>query len=118
MAVIELSDGYSGFYMADSLYRMCPDLTSSYDFFFPYAGGTALGMYRYMRDYSVPCMIVGMDMDQSDLAPDNMCCSMIKRIDRAIVLWMDSYIRGEEIPLRTIHGMASIHCIRPGMGKS
>lgn len=105
--VIELSDGYSGFYMADSLYRMCPDLTARYDFFFPYAGGTALGMYRYMRDYSGPWMVVGMDMDQSDLAPDNMCCSMIKRIDRAVVLWMDSYIRGEEIPLRTIHGMES-----------
>lgn len=105
VTVIELSDGYSGFYMADSLYRMCPDLTARYDFFFPYAGGTALGMYRYMRDYSGPWMVVG--MDQSDLAPDNMCCSMIKRIDRAIVLWMDSYIRGEEIPLRTIHGMES-----------
>lgn len=104
VTVIELSDGYSGFYMADSLYRMCPDLTARYDFFFPYAGGTALGMYRYMRDYSGPWMVVGMDMDQSDLAPDNMCCSMIKRIDRAIVLWMDSYIRDEEIPLRTIHG--------------
>ena len=107
VTVIELSDGYSGFYMADSLYRMCPDLTARYDFFFPYAGGTALGMYRYMRDYSGPWMVVGMDMDQSDLAPDNMCCSMIKRIDRAVVLWMDSYIRGEEIPLRTIHGMES-----------
>ena len=107
VAVIELSDNYSGFYMADSLYRLCPELTASYDFFFPYAGGTALGMYRYMRDYSGPWMVVGMDMDQSDLAPDNMCCSMIKRIDRAIVLWMDSYIRGEELPARTIHGLES-----------
>lgn len=107
VAVIELSDNYSGFYMADSLYRMCNDLTAGYDFFFPYAGGTALGMYRYMRDVSGPWMVVGMDMDQSDLAPDNMCCSMIKRIDRAIVLWMDSYIRGEEIPEHTVHGLES-----------
>lgn len=107
VAVIELSENYNGFYMADSLYRLCPELTAEYDYFFPYAGGTALGMYRYMRDYSGPWMVVGMDMDQSDLAPDNMCCSMIKRIDRAIVLWMDSYIRGEEIPEHTIHGLES-----------
>ena len=117
VTVIELADGYSGFYMADSLYRMCPELTSRYDFFFPYAGGTALGMYRYMRDYSGPWMVVGMDMDQSDLAPDNMCCSMIKRIDRAIVLWMDSYMAGEEIPLRTLHGMESgLIYLEPGEG--
>ena len=117
VAIIEMSEDYTGFYMADSLYRMCPELTEDYDFFFPYAGGTALGMYRYMRDYSGPWMVVDMDMDQSDLAPDNLCCSMIKRIDRAIVLWMDGYVSGEEMPMQSIYGIESgLIYLSPGKG--
>ena len=105
--ILELSPDFSGFYMADSLYRMCPELMSEYDFFFPYAGGSALGMYRYMRDNSGDWLVVGMDMDQTDLAPDNMCCSMIKEINRAIVMWMDSYAADEELPSRSIYGIES-----------
>lgn len=103
IGIVAMSAAYLAGCVADSLDRMCPDLTARYDFFFPYAGGTALGMYRYMRDYSGPWMVVGMDMDQSDLAPDNMCCSMIKRIDRAVVLWMDS--RNGPVPHTPRHGL-------------
>ena len=106
VSVIVLSDDYTGFAMADELYGMCQSLTDEYDFFFPYAGGSALGMYRYMRDYSGDWFVVGMDMDQSYLAP-NIHCSMIKDIHIAIAEWMDGYMLEEEIPQHSVYGIES-----------
>ncbi len=72
---------------------------------FTAAGTTGLGAIEFSKGTDL--LIVGVDYDQSGLAPDNVLTSVIKRVDSVIASLSQSYIDGEKLGGRNYnYGMA------------
>lgn len=78
------SSDWNGYIMSQRAYEMMPDLSRGHDFIFPVAGGTNLGIYRYLRDHPDGPLVAGMDIDQSPFS-NNIVGSLVKHIDRLVI---------------------------------
>lgn len=91
-AVGYFRDDEKGYYMPEEAYSMMPELSADHDFIYPVAGGTNLGIYRYLRENPSGPYVAGMDVVQNQLC-NNIVGSMIKHLDQsvrdAILNWCD-----------------------------
>ena len=89
-----LADDWTGYAMPDSAYRMVARLAGEYSYFFPLAGGSNLGMFRYAREYPDDLYMAGMDVDQSGYS-SRITCSVVKNIDRLVGHYLNLWLEGE-----------------------
>lgn len=101
-----LADDWTGYAMPDSAYRMTARLAGEYDYLFPLAGGSNLGMFRYAREYPDDFYMAGMDVDQSGYS-SRITCSVVKNIDRLIGHYLDLWLEDESIPRNEVYGLES-----------
>lgn len=85
------ADDQTGYSVSQRAYEMMFDLSRSHDFIYPVAGGTNLGVYRYLREHPEGPYTAGMDIDQSAFA-SNITGSLIKHIDRLIAESIKSWL--------------------------
>lgn len=85
------SSDWNGYIMSQQAYEMMPTLCRGHDFIFPVAGGTNLGIYRYLRDHPDGPLTAGMDIDQSPFS-NNIVGSLVKHIDRLIMDGITAWI--------------------------
>lgn len=104
--VFYLSDSWQGYAMSDSAYRKTAQLSQSYRFLFPVAGGSNLGVYRYAREFPEAIYTAGMDVDQSGYA-NQVTCSVVKRIDRLISYYINQWLEGKTMPQHAAYGLES-----------
>lgn len=78
-----LSEDWHGYTMSQEAYERMADLAARYDFIFPVAGGSNLGIYRYLRDHTDGPHVAGMDIDQSPFS-NQIVGSVVKHIDRLV----------------------------------
>lgn len=87
------ANDWTGYNMSQRAYEIMPDLCSDHDFIYPVAGGTNLGVYRYLREHPEGAYTAGMDIDQSAFS-NNITGSLVKHIDRLILegikAWLDN----------------------------
>lgn len=87
------ANDWTGYNMSQRAYEMMPDLCRNHDFIYPVAGGTNLGVYRYLREHPEEACTAGMDIDQSAFS-NNITGSLVKHIDRLITegvsAWLDN----------------------------
>ncbi len=88
-----LSDSFDGYYMEDSVYVMMYEWTKTCNFIFPVIGGSVTGVYRYLREYPVVCLTVGIDVDQSDYC-SMLIGSIIKSVDVVLVNYIKEWVSG------------------------
>lgn len=101
-----LSEDYDGYSQPDEVYYKMYDWSKKYKFIFPLAGGSNMGIYKFLREYEDCIYSVGMDVDQSRLS-DNVIGSVIKRIDKVVALNVENWIIGEAIPKKAVYGLNS-----------
>jgi basic membrane protein A len=101
-----LSEDYDGYSQPDEVYHKMYDWSKKYKFIFPLAGGSNMGIYKFLREYEDCIYSVGMDVDQSRLS-DNVIGSVIKRIDKVVALNVENWIIGEAIPKKAVYGLNS-----------
>lgn len=101
-----LAEDWTGYILAQLAYRRMSDWAKSYDFIFPVAGGSNQGIYRYTREYADAPLTAGMDIDQSGLS-DHITGSVIKRIDRVVYNYMETWLTTGELPESAVFGLES-----------
>lgn len=72
------NDAAKGKVLAASLYQGGADIV------YHAAGGTGDGLFKEAKERGKGFWAIGVDRDQSDLAPDNTLSSMVKRVDTAV----------------------------------
>lgn len=86
------ANDWTGYAMSGKAYEMMAEISASHDFVFPLAGGTNLGIYRYLREHPEGPYVAGMDADQSPFCNNIVGC-VIKHIDRLVAdgmrQWLD-----------------------------
>ena len=115
-----LADDWTGYAMPDSAYRMVARLAGEYSYFFPLAGGSNLGMFRYAREYPDDLYMAGMDVDQSGYS-SRITCSVVKNIDRLVGHYLNLWLEGESIPRNKVYGLESGYIdivVSPGYEKT
>lgn len=85
------ADDWTGYSASQQAYERMADLSSSHDYIYPVAGGTNLGVYRYLREHPEGPYTAGMDIDQSAFA-NNITGSLIKHIDRLIIEGINGWL--------------------------
>lgn len=94
--VLYLSNHLDGGYnMQDSAYIACMERRGEYMFYFPVAGLSNKGVYRYSREYLD--LVVGMDRDMSAYA-SMMFFSVAKHMDRAVADIIGALIKNWYVP--------------------
>lgn len=101
-----LADDWTGYIAASTAYRKMAGWTQKHDFIFPVAGGSNSGIYRYSREDSFSPLLAGMDVDQSALS-GCIVGSVIKRIDKAVYEYLDTWLRTRELPESKVYGLES-----------
>ncbi len=101
---VYLSDSYAGYDMADSIYVWMYDWTQCYNFIMPIIGGSAMGVFRYVREYPRGLYTVGVDVDQSDLSTQ-IVGSMVKRIDTLFRTYLEDWATGKGFPKSVTYGL-------------
>lgn len=93
-----LSVGNDGFAMENEAYRKMGEWAEQFDFVFPVAGGSNMGIYRYLREYPYGRIYtVGMDVDQSTLC-NNIIGSVEKSMDRIVEQYLEDWAAGTPLP--------------------
>lgn len=93
-----LSAGNDGFAMENEAYRQMGEWAKQYDFVFPVAGGSNMGIYRYLREYPYGRIYTaGMDVDQSILC-NNIIGSVEKSMDRIVEQYLEDWAAGASLP--------------------
>lgn len=93
-----LSAGNDGFAMENEAYRQMGEWAKQYDFVFPVAGGSNMGIYRYLREYPYGRIYTaGMDVDQSILC-NNIVGSVEKSMDRIVEQYLEDWAAGTPLP--------------------
>lgn len=91
-----LSDDWHGYTMSQEAYEQMPAWSANHDFIFPVAGGSNLGVYRYLRENPDGPHVAGMDIDQSPFC-NQVVGSVVKHIDRlvadGVTAWLDEPTR-------------------------
>lgn len=104
--VVFLSDGFDGYAMPDKAYRNMAEWSSHYDFVYPVAGGSNLGIYKYLRDYASTVHTAGMDVDQSHLC-NKVTGSAVKHLDRLLAFYLNLWLSGTPLPAKAWYGLGS-----------
>lgn len=95
---IEYADSFGdeqkGYEIAKAMYR------SGCDIVYHAAGATGVGVIWAAKDNGK--YVIGVDKDQSALAPENILTSAMKKVDIAVERVSESYLRGEAIGGKTI----------------
>lgn len=101
-----MHDDWHGYVMSQEAYEMMPELSASYDFIFPVAGGTSKGIFRYLREHPEGPMTAGMDVDQS-IYSSRVVGSVVKHIDRLVEYYLNAWIDGSALPHDSNYGLES-----------
>lgn len=101
-----MHDDWHGYVMSQEAYEMMPELSASYDFIFPVAGGTSKGIFRYLREHPEGPMTAGMDVDQS-IYSSRVVGSVVKHIDRLVEYYLNTWIDGSALPQDSNYGLES-----------
>jgi len=70
------------------------------DIIFQAAGGTGYGVIESAKENGK--LVIGVDRDQSDIAPGNVLTSALKNVNKAVKLVSEKMIKGEDILGKTI----------------
>ncbi len=95
------SDGYN---MADSTYKWMHNWTKTYNFILPIIGGSAKGVFRYMREKPTGLYTVGIDVDQSSLC-SQIVGSMTKKMDTVLRKFLQDWAAGKPLPKSVTYGL-------------
>lgn len=101
-----MHNDWHGYVMSQEAYEMMPELSASYDFIFPVAGGTSKGIFRYLREHPEGPMTAGMDVDQS-IYSSRVVGSVVKHIDRLVEYYLNAWIDGSALPQDGNYGLES-----------
>lgn len=101
-----LSDSFDGYAMPDKAYRGMAEWSCNYDFIYPVAGGSNLGIYKYLRDYPVPVHTAGIDVDQAYLC-NKIIGSSVKHLDRLLAFYLNLWLAGTPMPSEACYGLES-----------
>lgn len=98
-----LSDTFSGWSMPDAAYRIAGQYQD--DFFFPLAGGSNAGIYKFSRESPFVLMLIaGMDVDCS-LFSKRVPFSVVMDVRSVVKDYVSRWIAGENISGHTGYGM-------------
>lgn len=101
-----LSDDFSGYSMSEETYKNMYEWGKKYSFIFPVAGGSNLGIYKFLREFPNSTLTAGMDVDQSYLC-NEIVGSVIKKLDEIISFYINMWANEIEIPKKTLFGLES-----------
>ena len=101
-----LHDDWHGYVMSQEAYEMMPELSQKYQFIFPVAGGTNLGIYRYLRENPDGPLVAGMDVDQSAYS-SRIVGSVVKHIDILVANYLNAWIDGKPLERKCSYGLES-----------
>ncbi len=101
---VYLSDSHAGYDMADSVYAQMYDWVQYHNFIMPIIGGSAMGVFRYVREHPTGLYTVGVDVDQSGLC-SHILGSMVKRIDSVFRTYLEDWAAGKELPKSITYGL-------------
>lgn len=91
----ERGEGYN---LPDRAYEMCDTICRDHDFIFPVAGGSNMGVLRYIRStYDYPSYIGGVDVDLSPYST-NVAASVVKGIDTLLGDLLKEWSAGKALP--------------------
>jgi len=94
VSIIYLADDDSGFTMPDEAGDLARSMYSEgTDLIFTVAGGSGPGAITAAKDLP-GLFIIGVDSDQSELAPRTVIASVVKRVDRVVYLEIDAAFSG------------------------
>ena len=98
---VEIAVDYAGSYDDEEKgYEMARQMyADGCDIIFHAAGGTGIGVIRAAKDTGQ--YVIGVDRDQSDLAPENVLTSALKNVNIAVEMVSETYLRGEDIGGKT-----------------
>ena len=100
-----LADGYEGFAMPDSAYRMLDRIGEGYWMVYPLLGGSAAGVYRYSREV-LWTPTIGMDVDCSSITTA-VFFSVIRKMDGVMEMYLGDWVAGKEWPVSQTLGLSS-----------
>ena len=102
--VAYLADDISGFNSTEEAYAVTKDLPWN-AFIFPLAGGSASGIYKYVReDLFTGMLVAGMDVDCSAYSTRTPF-SLTVDIDRVLSRWLDDWLQGKDVASHMEYGM-------------
>ena len=104
--VTALADDWTGFAAAGKAYRNMTEWGKTYGFIFPVAGGSNIGIYRYIRELPEGLFTAGMDVDQSSLC-SKITGSVVKHIDLLISDYITQWLDKHTLPEQTLYGLES-----------
>lgn len=106
VAIEYLAADWHGFVAAEEAYEGMMEWSQRYGFVFPLAGGSNVGVYRYVREFPHGLYTAGMDIDQSTVC-SGVIGSVVKRIDRVIEDYITAWVEERELPARALYGLKS-----------
>ena len=95
-----------GYNMPDSAYRASKVLYQDYDFVFPLAGGSNLGVFQHTRENPKGIYTAGVDVDMSAWSTQ-VLASLTKRMDLALEDQLAAWMKGEKMAGTVCYGMDS-----------
>jgi len=102
-----LANDWQGYCMPMDAYQLMYGWDGTYDFVYSIAGGTNMGIYRYLRE-NPECGIytAGMDTDQSPYST-LITGSMVKRIDLVVYDYLNHWFNRDDVPVHQVFGLES-----------
>ena len=102
-----MASDWQGYCMPMDAYRMMYDYDGRFDFIYPIAGGTNMGIYRYLRE-NPGCGIYtsGMDVDQSPYST-LITGSLVKHIDLVVCDYLKKWYDKADMPHHQVFGLES-----------
>lgn len=101
-----LSADYSGYANALLGYQKMYEWSQRYSFFYPVAGGSNNGVFRYLREYPDKGYTCGMDVDQSGLC-NAIIGSMVKHVDRLLNYYITTWMHTGALPPSATYDLSS-----------
>ncbi len=101
-----IASSYEGYAQPITAYYMMGRWSRTYSFIYPVAGGSNLGIYKFIRDYNPSVFTTGMDVDQSHLC-NKITGSLIKRLDKLVAFYTNLWLSGNSMPRKAVYGLGS-----------
>lgn len=101
-----IASSYEGYAQPITAYHMMGRWSRTYSFIYPVAGGSNLGIYKFIRDYNPSVFTTGMDVDQSHLC-NKITGSLIKRLDKLVAFYTNLWLSGNSMPRKAVYGLGS-----------
>lgn len=106
IAKVTLSNSNAGYNMSDSVYILMHDWVKANNFIFPIIGGSAKGVYRFIRENPSGLYTVGVDVDQSGLCL-HILGSMVKKMNTVFRTFLFDWVAGKPLPATVTYGLQS-----------